>query len=540
MTATAIGISPRRIFADGYGWEDNTGHRSGLVPADLDPTALPIQQSLFLTETSSLSPASLRQLWRNIRGRKPMTASGICEAIEVELISDHAGATTMAWGDLYAVNAVTLTLDDDTISAAAAAEQALRSQASDSFARLSRLVLRFCAWKAGALPLAGDAATQVALQAAGNQQEGSPTDILVDVLDLTLAAAIEFSQLRVATAERLARCAFRYAAQTAPTGVLPAGILGRILYSQGLVREAEQLVRPWLARLHSAGSLDCVCEAYIVLVGAAVHAGDYATALATLDEACALAEERNWPRLLAAMLAERVRLCEPDCERHARAWLEQLANLSKRYKPKVRCARSEIACYSFRAQVSAFLKFKIGPPPHAALAHLQHNAWLGRDPQALRWLKLAQCQVLWTVGEENAALDHLVEVLQTTEATGLRQLLIDAGPPLGTMIGHLVQNQCLDPALLAFSICLMEDIGSAAGKQAASPRRRTGMGGGRLTDRERDVLRMIGEGYTNKLIAQRQGVAPETIKTHLKNIFLKLGVERRAQAVTKAKRLGML
>jgi LuxR family maltose regulon positive regulatory protein len=42
------------------------------------------------------------------------------------------------------------------------------------------------------------------------------------------------------------------------------------------------------------------------------------------------------------------------------------------------------------------------------------------------------------------------------------------------------------------------------------------------------------------MIAHTQGVAPETVKTHIKNIFAKLGVERRAQAVAKAQRLGLL
>jgi LuxR family maltose regulon positive regulatory protein len=70
--------------------------------------------------------------------------------------------------------------------------------------------------------------------------------------------------------------------------------------------------------------------------------------------------------------------------------------------------------------------------------------------------------------------------------------------------------------------------------------RRAIRGGDGLSPREQAVLKLIGEGRTNKMIAHTQGVAPETVKTHIKNIFAKLGVERRAQAVAKAQRLGLL
>jgi DNA-binding CsgD family transcriptional regulator len=55
-----------------------------------------------------------------------------------------------------------------------------------------------------------------------------------------------------------------------------------------------------------------------------------------------------------------------------------------------------------------------------------------------------------------------------------------------------------------------------------------------LSPRERIVLRLIGDGKTNKEIARTLQIGPETVKTHVKNLFLKLGVERRAQAVARA------
>ncbi len=58
-----------------------------------------------------------------------------------------------------------------------------------------------------------------------------------------------------------------------------------------------------------------------------------------------------------------------------------------------------------------------------------------------------------------------------------------------------------------------------------------------LSPRERSILGLIGQGQSNKEIARVLRIAPETVKSHVKNMFAKLGVERRAQAVYRAQSL---
>lgn len=62
----------------------------------------------------------------------------------------------------------------------------------------------------------------------------------------------------------------------------------------------------------------------------------------------------------------------------------------------------------------------------------------------------------------------------------------------------------------------------------------------RLTDRELDVLRLLGDGASNREIARTLFVTEATVKTHLVNLFAKLGVESRAKAVTHARETGLL
>lgn len=61
-----------------------------------------------------------------------------------------------------------------------------------------------------------------------------------------------------------------------------------------------------------------------------------------------------------------------------------------------------------------------------------------------------------------------------------------------------------------------------------------------LTERETDVLIFLVHGYTNKQIAAQLKVAPSTIKTHVKNIFMKLDVANRTEAASEARALGLI
>lgn len=61
-----------------------------------------------------------------------------------------------------------------------------------------------------------------------------------------------------------------------------------------------------------------------------------------------------------------------------------------------------------------------------------------------------------------------------------------------------------------------------------------------LTDREVTVLRLVAKGNGNKQVASALGLAEETIKAHLKTIFLKLDVADRTHAVTVAAKRGII
>jgi DNA-binding NarL/FixJ family response regulator len=62
----------------------------------------------------------------------------------------------------------------------------------------------------------------------------------------------------------------------------------------------------------------------------------------------------------------------------------------------------------------------------------------------------------------------------------------------------------------------------------------------RISEREFEVLRLMTEGRSNKEIAVRLKVSPNTIKTHVARLYEKLDVGRRTEAIRKARDLGMI
>jgi DNA-binding NarL/FixJ family response regulator len=71
-------------------------------------------------------------------------------------------------------------------------------------------------------------------------------------------------------------------------------------------------------------------------------------------------------------------------------------------------------------------------------------------------------------------------------------------------------------------------------RNTVAPARRSAQRLEALTDREHDVLRLVSRGLTNAEIATRLHVSEATVKTHVGNIFMKLGVRDRAAAIVYA------
>ena len=94
-------------------------------------------------------------------------------------------------------------------------------------------------------------------------------------------------------------------------------------------------------------------------------------------------------------------------------------------------------------------------------------------------------------------------------------------------------------AFLALGIFIgMRVLGGAKSKPFdGNPQARAALG---VSPRELDVLKEIAAGRSNKEIAARLDVSPNTVKTHVAQLFDKLGAKRRTDAIAKARELGII
>ncbi len=61
-----------------------------------------------------------------------------------------------------------------------------------------------------------------------------------------------------------------------------------------------------------------------------------------------------------------------------------------------------------------------------------------------------------------------------------------------------------------------------------------------ISPRECEVLDLLAEGHSNKVIARRLAISPNTVKTHLARLFEKLGAQSRTQAIARARNLDLV
>ena len=88
---------------------------------------------------------------------------------------------------------------------------------------------------------------------------------------------------------------------------------------------------------------------------------------------------------------------------------------------------------------------------------------------------------------------------------------------------------------------LLRRLGGRADGLAGTPAAGRHAGHGeQLSEREREILRLVASGFTSGEIAKRLSISAQTVNTHIKNVYRKLQVRTRAQAVTLASQHGLL
>jgi LuxR family maltose regulon positive regulatory protein len=181
--------------------------------------------------------------------------------------------------------------------------------------------------------------------------------------------------------------------------------------------------------------------------------------------------------------------------------------------------------------------------PSAALARLlpwrqQVEAKDWKD-ERLKVLVL-QAVALQAGGEQEKAVQALRDALVLAEPASFIRLFVDEGLPMA----HLLSNA-------SASGIMPEYIGKVLAVFDAEQHRRAGISSWPaapssqpqfepLSHRELEVLHLIAQGLSNQEIGERLVLALDTVKGHNRSIFGKLQVQRRTEAIARARELGLL
>jgi ATP/maltotriose-dependent transcriptional regulator MalT len=441
--------------------------------------------------------------------------------------------------DRILLRATCAALNDDAGAAARLAGDALKACEGAAAHPATSLLLRLGHWKARRLEAFCELSRKV-VQAPARRREA-----LWSILHLSMEAAVEAEQLRLATAGRLADEALEMSARffgpDFPGGRMAATLAASILYERDQVDAADRLLRDRLALFGSQGGIEGALRAYVVSARIAVARRQVPFAVLLLREAELLGEERDWPRLVATSLAERVRLLLAD-GRLAEA--EDCARRLARTAAKPRRLADDDLPARDVAISRARLESANGASAHtvSSLQRIVADCMSRRECHLAVELRMLLACTLHELGRDDEATTEATGAIELGATAGLYRTFIDGGEATRGLLEWLFERRIGDAGVLGELRPYVRNllIGFPMLAQQAPTARTRHRSGDSLSPRERHILTLMSHGLSNKRIAKQLDIAPETVKSHAKHILLKLAAQTRVEAVSRAHSLGII
>jgi ATP/maltotriose-dependent transcriptional regulator MalT len=331
-------------------------------------------------------------------------------------------------------------------------------------------------------------------------------------------------------------------------GAVLLGITASVLFRRGAWRQAEAMAQTVLERAVPNG---LALFAHLTRVELDIALGDLASAEERLERAVRCAEGTTDPMALADLLAVTAELaiCRQDHAEVRSAVSRGLALLENTEEDHLAIRLCALGLRSEadrgrrgRAGSSGTVDLLIrrardaltGPTACFPEAHANgltcqaeyNRAVAGRD--AGRWAAAAEAwEGLGFPAEACYCRLREAEAAFARRATRLAAVALTAARQHAETLP--------DPPAL-----LLSQIDDLARRGRIDPTGSRGVEPNRLTPRELEVLSLLGEGRSNRQIGEKLFIAEKTAGVHIGNILMKLAVERRGEAVAKARQLGLL
>lgn len=317
-----------------------------------------------------------------------------------------------------------------------------------------------------------------------------------------------------------------------------------VVYEANQIEQADHLLNVYLPLARDAGLPDHMIQGHAMRSRIAFINGDVDAAVLTLSDLEYFGSQRKLPRVVAAAKLERARLLL--MQGNGPAARDELLRADDA-AVWARERRQQMLAHDVHYMALARLRWEINfGDPSAALAGLEAEiraATVAGRLRRLLVLQLLRAVALHRSGNVSAAMVQMAPALQVASREGFLRLVLDEGPSVGALVQRYqavpdasasrdpIASDHLQRLVTAFGPLSTDvDTSLEATSRVLEP----------LTKKEIGVLKLLVEGYSNISMAEKLFVSESTVRTHLRNINVKLGAHSRTQAVAIARRLGMI
>jgi LuxR family transcriptional regulator, maltose regulon positive regulatory protein len=390
-----------------------------------------------------------------------------------------------------------------------------------------------------ALRTTGDLATASGAFAEAVELGQSIGNVYGTLTAMVWQARVQAAQGRLHQAENSFRLARRFVTERRVELLPAAGLaylgMGMLLYERNDLDGAERELKKGINLAEQAREVSNLVWGYITLSRVKRAQGEEERALEKAREAERVARTSGAHLEIAIATAWMVRL------RLARGEFAEAAALEQERAANVENAAD--AAQVVDRLTSARVLHAQGRRDEALalLEELRGFAETSRIMGGLIEILALQALVLWAKNEKEQAVSTLTRALALAEAEDFVRTIVDEGAVMEDLLSAVLevrQSGRLEAATrlsMRYLAELLATLAQEARALGASERLAES-----LSERELEVLAFIAAGESNREIAARLFVSISTVKTHLNNIYRKLGVTNRTQAVTRARDLNLL
>jgi len=375
-------------------------------------------------------------------------------------------------------------------------------------------------WTLGyAYQLKGDRAAAIQAHKEALSISKSSGNIMISIAAATSLGQIQESEVQLHQAVEHYKSVLELAGDPPLPAACEAHLgLARVFYEWNDLDAAKKHGEQSLRLARQMENVDTPADCELLFARLKLAQGDMEAAVEKIANAEHFVEQNNFMHLMPDVTALQILVLL------RRGNLAQAADLTDTYKLPVSQARVHLARGNAPSALTVLQSYH---------QQLETKEWCDELLRTIILLAVA----LQALGEEHQSIKALQEALTLAEPGGLIRIFVDEGAPMADLLFKAANQEILpnyvSKLLNVFKAEKMQD-------ESKSVQLPPHFLIEQLSERELEILQLIAQGLSNREIGERLFLALNTVKGHNRRIFNKLQVQRRTEAVARARELDLL